>query len=138
MFNKISWKNILILGFAFKADTGDTRESPAIKICKELYAEKADLVISDPKAISNAKKDLSSLDNVIFEKDPYEAAKDADAIALLTDWKFYNDLDFEKLHSVMRKPAFIFDGRNILDHEKIFNLGFEVYSVGKGHLTHLD
>ena len=138
MFNTISGKKILILGFAFKADTGDTRESPAIKICKELYAEKADLVISDPKAISNAKKDLSSLDNVIFEKDPYEAAKDADAIALLTDWKFYNDLDFEKLHSVMRKPAFIFDGRNILDHEKIFNLGFEVYSVGKGRLTHLD
>ena len=95
-------------------------------------------MISDPKAISNAKKDLSSLENVIFEKDPYEAAKDADAIALLTDWKFYNDLDFEKLHSVMRKPAFIFDGRNILDHEKIFNLGFEVYSVGKGRLTHLD
>ena len=138
MFNTISGKKILVLGFAFKADTGDTRESPAIKICKELYAEKADLVISDPKAISNAKKDLSSLENVIFEKDPYEAAKDADAIALLTDWKFYKDLDFEKLHSLMRKPAFIFDGRNILDHEKIFNLGFEVYSVGKGRLTHLD
>ena len=138
MFNTIAGKKILILGFAFKADTGDTRESPAIKICKELYVEKADLVISDPKAISNAKKDLSSLDNIIFEKDPYEAAKGADAIALLTDWKIYNDLDFEKLHSVMRKPAFIFDGRNILDHEKIFNLGFEVYSVGKGRLTHLD
>ena len=138
MFNTIAGKKILILGFAFKADTGDTRESPAIKICKELYVEKADLVISDPKAISNAKKDLSSLDNIIFEKDPYEAAKGADAIALLTDWKIYNDLDFEKLHSVMRKPAFIFDGRNILDHEKIFNLGFEVFSVGKGRLTHLD
>ena len=138
MFNTIAGKKILILGFAFKADTGDTRESPAIKICKELYVEKADLVISDPKAISNAKKDLSALDNIIFEKDPYEAAKGADAIALLTDWKIYNDLDFEKLHSVMRKPAFIFDGRNILDHEKIFNLGFEVFSVGKGRLTHLD
>lgn len=138
MFNTIAGKKILILGFAFKADTGDTRESPAIRICKELHAEKADLVISDPKAILNAKDDLSELSNIIYEEDPYEAAKDADAIALLTDWSAYNNLDFQKLYEIMRKPAFIFDGRNILDHKNIFNLGFEVYSVGKGRLSHLN
>ena len=138
MFNTIAGKKIVILGFAFKADTGDTRESPAIRICKELHAEKADLVISDPKAILNAKDDLSELSNVIYEEDPYEAAKDADAIALLTDWSAYNNLDFQKLYEIMRKPAFIFDGRNILDHKNIFNLGFEVYSVGKGRLSHLN
>ena len=137
MFNTIAGKKILILGFAFKADTGDTRESPAIKICRELYNEKADLVISDPKAISNAMKDLTDLKNITYEEDPYKAALGADAIAVLTDWNEYKYLDYEKIFKGMRKPAFIFDGRNFLEHERLFNIGYEVYSIGKGRLSHL-
>ena len=137
MFNTIAGKKILILGFAFKADTGDTRESPAIKICRELYNEKADLIISDPKAILNAMKDLTDLKNVTYEDDPYKAAVGADAIVVLTDWKEYKDLDYKKIFKGMRKPAFIFDGRNFLDHNHLFNIGYEVYSIGKGRLSHL-
>ncbi len=137
MFNTIAGKKILILGFAFKADTGDTRESPAIKICRELHNEKADLIISDPKATLNAMKDLTDLKNIIYEDDPYKAAVGADAIAVLTDWKEYKDLDYKKIFKEMRKPAFIFDGRNFLDHNHLFNIGYEVYSIGKGRLSHL-
>ena len=138
MFNTIAGKKILILGFAFKANTGDTRESPAIKICRELYAEKAEIVISDPKALDNAKKDLIDLENIKYEQDPYKASKEADAIAILTDWNEYKDLDYKKIYDGMRKPAFIFDGRNFLDHNFLFNIGYEVYSNGKGHQSHLD
>ena len=137
MFNTIAGKKILILGFAFKADTGDTRESPAIKICRELYNEKADLIVSDPKATLNAMKDLTDLKNITYEDDPYKAAVGADAIAVLTDWKEYKDLDYKKIFKEMRKPAFIFDGRNFLDHNHLFNIGYEVYSIGKGRLSHL-
>ena len=137
MFNTIAGKKILILGFAFKADTGDTRESPAIKICRELYNEKADLIISDPKATLNAMKDLTDLKNITYEDDPYKAAVGADAIAVLTDWKEYKDLDYKRIFKEMRKPAFIFDGRNFLDHNHLFNIGYEVYSIGKGRLSHL-
>ena len=137
MFNTIAGKKILILGFAFKADTGDTRESPAIKICRELYNEKADLIVSDPKATLNAMKDLTDLKNITYEDDPYKAAVGADAIAVLTDWKEYKYLDYKKIFKEMRKPAFIFDGRNFLDHNHLFNIGYEVYSIGKGRLSHL-
>ncbi len=138
MFGTIAGKRIAILGFAFKADTGDTRESPAIKVCKELSEEHAKIVVSDPKALDNAKLDLANLENIDFEEDVYKAVNQADAIALLTDWNIYKNLDFEKIYSSMQKPAFIFDGRNVLDHEKLFDLGFEVYSIGKPGLSHLN
>ena len=138
MFNTIAGKRIAVLGFAFKADTGDTRESPAISVCKELLAEKAHVVISDPKALDNAEKDLSELSNVTFEKDPYKASLDAHAIVVLTEWDIYKSLDYQKMFDGMLKPAFLFDGRNILDHDKLHNIGYEVYSIGKGRKTHLD
>ena len=138
MFNTIAGKRIAVLGFAFKADTGDTRESPAISVCKELLAEKAHVVISDPKALDNAEKDLSELSNVTFEKDPYKASLDAHAIVVLTEWDIYKSLDYQNIFDGMLKPAFLFDGRNILDHDKLHNIGFEVYSIGKGRKTHLD
>jgi len=138
MFNTIAGKRIAVLGFAFKADTGDTRESPAISVCKELLAEKAHVVISDPKALDNAEKDLSELSNVTFEKDPYKASLDAHAVVVLTEWDIYKSLDYQNVFDGMLKPAFLFDGRNILDHDKLHNIGFEVYSIGKGRKTHLD
>jgi len=138
MFNTIAGKRIAVLGFAFKADTGDTRESPAIRVCRELAAEHAKVVVSDPKAIENAKIEMPDLlDQVAFEKDPYAAAEGAHAIALLTEWKEYKELDYQRIYDSMEKPAFIFDGRNMLDHDALFDLGFEVYSIGKGLKTHL-
>ena len=138
MFNTIASKRITILGFAFKADTGDTRESPAIRVCRELAAERAKIVVSDPKAIENAKLEMPELaDQIEFEKDPYKAAEGAHAVAVLTEWKEYKELDYQRIYDSMVKPAFIFDGRNMLDHQALFKIGFEVYSIGKGRKSHL-
>lgn len=138
MFNTIANKRIALLGFAFKADTGDTRESPAIKVCRELASEHASIVVSDPEAMNNAKIELPELvDQIEFEKDPYAAAEGAHAVAILTDWKLYNDLDYQRIFDSMKKPAFIFDGRAMLDHDALFEIGFEVYSIGTGLKTHL-
>jgi len=137
MFNTLAGKKICIFGFAFKADTGDTRESPAIYVAKRLIEEKAELIITDPKALKNAKKDLDGIDeNVSYIEDPYEAAKGCHAIAIMTEWKLYRDLDFEKIYKSMIKPAFIFDGRNIVDHKKLYEIGFNVFPTGKPALTH--
>lgn len=137
MFNTISDKKVVLLGFAFKANTGDTRESPAISISKKLIEEKANIVISDPKAIDNAKTDLKEFgDSISYINDPYEACIDAHAICIITEWDLYKKLDYKKILEKMVKPSFIFDGRNILDHEKLFKIGFNVYPIGKKALTH--
>jgi UDPglucose 6-dehydrogenase len=137
LFNTIANKRIALFGFAFKANTSDTRESPAFYITKKLLEEKANVVISDPKALGNAKIDLKGYDgNVEYEEDPYKAADKAHAVAILTEWDIYNELDYEKIYNNMEKPSFIFDGRNILDHQKLFEIGFNVYPLGKPHLIH--
>jgi UDPglucose 6-dehydrogenase len=137
MFNTVAGKRIAIYGFAFKADTGDTRESPAICITRQLVEERAEVVINDPQALDNARLDLSDIEErVRFEVDPYEAVRGAHAVAVLTEWDLYRDLDYERVYKAMMKPAFIFDGRNCLDHQKLFAMGFNVYSVGKAALSH--
>ncbi len=137
MFNSVAGKNIAIFGFAFKADTGDTRESPAIIITRELIEERANLIISDPKALDNARRNLPEhADLIRFEQDPYKAAKDVHAVAILTEWELYRKLDYEKIFKHMRRPAFIFDGRNILDHRKLYKIGFNVFPIGKAPLKH--
>ena len=137
MFNTISGKRIAVFGFAFKADTGDTRESPAIYISRLLLNEQAELAIYDPKALDNAKTDLADVSaKVEFCSDPYEAVRGAHAIALITDWKEFAALDYEKIFARMEKPAFVFDGRNILDHDRLFQLGFNVFPLGKAEKTH--
>ena len=135
LFNTIAGKRIAMFGFAFKANTGDTRESPGIYIAKKLIEERANVVITDPKALDNAKKDLQGFD-VEFEIDPYKAAKGAHAIAIITEWDLYKSLDYEKIYRDMTKPAFIFDGRNILDHHKLYRIGFNVYPIGKKAWSH--
>ena len=138
MFNTLAGKKICIFGFAFKANTGDTRESPAIFISKRLLEERAKLVITDPKALKNAMTDLNGIDGEIsYIEDPYEASAGCDAIAVMTEWQIFADLDFEKIYRSMTKPAFIFDGRNILDHKRLFEIGFNVFPIGKPALTHL-
>jgi len=137
MFNTLAGKKICLFGFAFKANTGDTRESPAIFIAKKLIDEKAELVITDPEALNNARIDLDGIDGTIsYIGDPYEASDGCDAIAVVTEWEIYKSLDFEKIYQVMVKPAFIFDGRNILNHERLFDIGFNVFPIGKPPLTH--
>ncbi len=137
MFNTLAGKGICLFGFAFKANTGDTRESAAIFIAKRLIEEKAELVVTDPKALENARIDLRGIDgDVSYVDDPYEAAAGCHAIALVTEWDLYRDLDFEKIYRSMMKPAFIFDGRNILDHRRLFEIGFNVFPIGKPPLTH--
>lgn len=139
MFNTVAEKKIALLGFAFKANTGDTRESPAIYVTKQLLEERARVSVTDPKALGNAKLDLKGIDErVTYEPDPYKAAEDAYAIAVLTEWDLYKELDYEKIYKSMKKPAFIFDGRNILDHKKLHEIGFNVYPIGKESLTHFD
>ncbi len=138
MFNTIANKRVAVLGFAFKADTSDTRESPAIRVCHELAAERAKVVVCDPKALGNAATELADLgEQAEFEKDPYKAAEGAHAIAVLTEWKEFKELDYKRIYDSMVKPAFIFDGRNILDHQALYDLGFEVYSVGRECRSHL-
>jgi UDPglucose 6-dehydrogenase len=137
MFNTIANKRIALFGFAFKANTSDTRETAALYVTRKLMMERAHVVISDPKAIKNAKIDLKEYgDDIEYQEDPYKAAKGAHAIAIITEWDMYKTLDYEKLYRNMQKPAFIFDGRNILDHEKLYKIGFEVHSIGKPALVH--
>ena len=131
MFNTLANKKIALFGFAFKADTGDTRETPAGYVARLLHEEHVRISITDPKAIPNAKLDLADLDGVAYESDPCKAAKDADAVVVMTDWKEYSLLDWEKIYKSMRKPALVFDTRNCLDAKMLKSLGFSVLNVGK-------
>lgn len=138
MFNTLAGKKLAVFGFAFKPDTGDTRDAPAFYICKRLLEEKADLKITDPYALDNARKDLHDIEEgVEFIEDPYQAVEGAHGIALITEWSLYKDLDYQKIFDKMEKPAFIFDGRNHLDHQALYEIGFNVYPVGKPALSHL-
>ncbi len=138
MFGTLAGKKIALFGFAFKADTSDTRESPAIYVARKLIDERADIVISDPRALDNARIVLSDCAHrVAFEKDPAKAAREAHALAILTEWKDYANLDYRAIFAAMVKPAFVFDGRNILDHRRLFDIGFNVFPVGKPALSHL-
>ena len=138
MFNTLAGKKICVLGFAFKADTGDTRESPAIHITRKLLAEHAEVVISDPKALSNAAADLANDTGTIhYMEDPYEAAAGCHALVIMTDWDLYRKLDYHKIFKSMVKPAFIFDGRNIVNQQKCFEIGFNVFPIGKPALSRL-
>jgi UDPglucose 6-dehydrogenase len=138
MFNTVVDKRIAVFGFAFKANTGDTRESPAIDICQWLLEERASLVISDPEATFNARRDLSEYeDRISFETDPYKAAFGAHALVLLTEWNDFKTLDYKRIYDSMTKPAFLFDGRNILDHQKLFEIGFNIFPIGKPEISHL-
>jgi len=138
LFNTVAGKRIAIFGFAFKANTGDTRESPAIDVCRQLFEEGARIVVTDPRALANAKLDLADIaDQIVFENDPYRAAKGSHAIAILTEWPLYKKLDYQKIYDSMEKPAFIFDGRNILDHQALYEVGFNVFPIGRPSLSHL-
>lgn len=136
MFNTLVQKKIAVFGFAFKPDTGDTRDAPAINLTRQLFEEKARIRITDPHALENAKKDLEGLKGIEFIEDPYSAAEGAHCLALMTEWEMYRSLDYQKIYDSMEKPAVLFDGRNHLDHKKLFDIGFDVYPLGKPPLLH--
>ena len=138
LFNTLAGKTITMLGFAFKQDTGDTRDSPAIPLCNKLAGENARIRIHDPKALENARIELKNLKgDVSFFENAYEAAEGAHALALVTQWDEYKELDYEKIYQAMAKPAFIFDGRNHLNHDKLYKIGFNVFPLGKSPLRHI-
>jgi len=136
MFNTVSHKRIAIFGYAFKKDTNDIRESAAIYICRDLLEEQAYLAIYDPK-VSN--EDIYTSLNcepedprILICRDPYEAVNQAHAIAVLTEWDMFKDLDYQKIYDHMPKPAFLFDGRNLLDIPALREIGFDAVGIGKG------
>lgn len=137
MFNTVAGKRIAIFGYAFKADTSDTRETPAYLVSQLLLEEHADIIVTDPYALDNARRELGPLGgSVVYEPDAYAAAAGADAIALLTDWRCFSEMDWQRVYDSMRKPAFLFDGRNCLDHAKLFDMGFHIYAIGKEPRSH--
>lgn len=139
LFNTVSGKKIAFLGWAFKKDTNDTRESAAIYVANDLLEEKAEISVFDPKVKPHQMhSDLEYLnggdqynETLNAETDPYEACKDAHAIAILTEWDEFVDYDWKKIHANMKKPAFLFDGRNILNRDKMEKLGFIYRGIGK-------
>lgn len=148
MFNTVSDKKIAIFGFAFKKDTNDTRESAAIFVCRDLLKERAKLTIYDPQVNeAQVRYDLEQVmlgedgrlsdestrllqNNVEVVSNATEAAKDAHAIAVLTEWDEFQKLDYRQIKQLMQQPAFIFDGRNILKRANLTSLGFNYQGIG--------
>jgi len=136
LYNTVSGKKIALLGWAFKKDTNDTRESAAISVASDLVAEQANVSVYDPKVTEKQiVADLTTLSDDDFKRikvisDPYDTCKDAHAIAILTEWDEFKTYDWQKIYDAMLKPAFIFDGRNILDKQQIKAIGFTYLAVG--------
>jgi UDPglucose 6-dehydrogenase len=118
---------ICILGLAFKAGTDDCRESPALTVIEYLLEHKMDLSVFDPQAMKNAKDILG--DKVVFAKDEYVSAKDADVIVILTEWDCFKELDLNKIGMTMKRKKII-DLRNLIKPELAKNAGFEYYRIG--------
>jgi UDPglucose 6-dehydrogenase len=141
LYNTVSDKKIAFLGWAFKKDTNDTRESAAIYVADELLAEQAGISVYDPKV--EAKQiyaDLNYLETrsndqngkgVTVFTDPYEACKDAHAIAVMTEWDEFKSYDWQRIYNNMKKPAFVFDGRDVLDGPTLTAIGFVFKVIGK-------
>ena len=134
MFNTINGKKISMLGYAFKKDTGDTRDSPAIDVGHGLIEDGAELNIYDPRvaaaqiSMNMGEKAMSS---IACCKTHTESVTGAHAVCIMTEWEEFKTYDWEAIYSVMQKPAFVFDGRLILDHQKLRDIGFIVYAIGK-------
>jgi UDPglucose 6-dehydrogenase len=140
LYNTVSGKKIAFLGWAFKKDTNDTRESAAIYVADDLINEQAQIAVYDPK-VSQDKMltDINYLDTRIAEQNKkylssfassYDACKDAHAIAILTEWDEFKSYDWQKIYDNMQKPAFVFDGRNILNSAELIKIGFKYQAIG--------
>jgi len=123
-------KRLGVLGLAFKGDTDDIRESPAIAIINALLNEGAQVQVYDPAAMPKAKQALEKNDNMVYATDPYTAASNCDAVLILSEWKQFAELDLEKLRSVLKYPIVI-DGRNLYRPDEMAQAGFVYHSVGR-------
>jgi UDPglucose 6-dehydrogenase len=140
LYNTVSGKKIAFLGWAFKKDTNDTRESAAIYVANDLINEQATIAVYDPKVGYNqVMSDLNYLESrseavnekhIDYQQNPYEVCQNAHAIAVLTEWDEFKDYDWQKIFDSMLKPAFVFDGRNILNAEKLTKIGFQYQAIG--------
>ncbi len=149
LFNTVSNKNIAVWGWAFKKDTNDSRESAAIYVCRDLLRERARLHIYDPRVDEQQiRNDLLQVmaddsgyirpsdqalidEHVVIASDCYDAANQAHAIAVLTEWDEFKKVDLHRVYESMHRPAFVFDGRNILDRKEYTRVGFEIHAIGK-------
>ena len=144
LFGTVSGKKISILGFAFKTNTNDTRESAAITICKDLLEEGAILNISDPKVepyqieqdlgVKNSKNNNVRLTegNWSFYKNIYDAIVGTDAIVVLTEWEEYTKINWNRVSKIMRNPAWVFDSRSIIDFKEVKKAGLNLWRIGDG------
>mmetsp|Transcript_28124 Transcript_28124/g.47197 ORF Transcript_28124/g.47197 Transcript_28124/m.47197 type:complete len:482 (-) Transcript_28124:197-1642(-) len=141
LYNTVARKRLALFGFAFKKDTGDTRESPAINVAKILLEEHAQLAIYDPEVkgdqvfeeLESKETDIKNADvrkQVEIATDPYVAAAGAHALIVATEWDEFTKYDYERIYKSMSKPAFVFDGRSILDHDMLRKIGFDCYVIG--------
>jgi UDPglucose 6-dehydrogenase len=136
LYNSAADKRIAVLGFAFKKDTNDTRETAAISICRDLLAEQAEVVVYDPRVPEKQIRDEVFGPGVAGEgltvaKSAYEAVEGAHVVAVATEWDEFKTLDYERIFASMSKPAHLFDGRNILDLAKLRKIGFRASGIGK-------
>jgi UDPglucose 6-dehydrogenase len=120
---------VAIWGLAFKANTDDMRASPALTVIEDLLAAGAAIVAHDPVAIPEGRRRLG--DRAEFIENSYEALRDADALAVLTDWNEYRHPDFQRMRTLLRQPVVV-DGRNLYAPAKMLQLGFQYYSIGRG------
>jgi len=141
MFNTVTGKKIAVFGFAFKKDTGDVRETPALTVCDMLMQDGAVVHVYDPKVTrADALREFGYhgtevKDNLfVFSDSAEDAVNGADAIVVLTEWEEFKTYDYKEFYKMMRKPAFLFDGRNILNPDELEKIGFEVHLLGKSRL----
>lgn len=142
LYNTVSGKKIAFYGWAFKKDTNDTRESAAIYVADTLLEEQAEIVVYDPKVSAeqvyadldylNTRSEEENRKLVTVINDPIEAAKEAHAVAILTEWDEFKTLPWNTIYELMLKPAFVFDGRRILDKSNMKAIGFDYYRIGEG------
>jgi len=140
LFNTVTNKKIAVLGFAFKKDTGDVRETPAVDVCNMLLQDGAVVHVYDPKvkkqdALQEFKYHNMTVDEnkLVWEDSAAHAADGAHAILILTEWDEFKTLPYSTFYTTMMKPALICDGRSILNHRELERIGFEVHAIGKGH-----
>lgn len=141
LYNTVSGKKIAFWDGLFKKDTNDTRETAAMYVADILMEDKAEITVYDPKVrheqmfadvdYLNSRSEKENRELLKPVTDPYEACKDAHAIAILTEWDEFLDYDWQRIYDQMMKPAFVFDGRNILDRQKLETIGFKFYGIGK-------
>eukprot|EP00656_Telonema_subtile_P052961 TRINITY_DN7523_c0_g1_i5.p1 TRINITY_DN7523_c0_g1~~TRINITY_DN7523_c0_g1_i5.p1 ORF type:complete len:283 (+),score=84.33 TRINITY_DN7523_c0_g1_i5:622-1470(+) len=149
LFNTVSGKKIAMLGFAFKKDTGDTRETASMYVARDLLDEQCLLQVHDPEVTPewinyevraaceslDTEPDLEKL--LSCTKDPYECCAGAHAVLICTEWDMYKTLDYQRIYESMQRPAYVFDGRRIVNAQELKDIGFKTYVIGQPDLQKL-